>query len=98
MSCQLKFLFDISCDLGNILDLDSTSNDKFSRHLIYHLEDATFRNNLVVGDFVKYICDRLRLLKESELENYKDAVHPNRGTYACCCPSGMQLKINILSF
>lgn len=90
MSCQLKQVFNISCSLEHILDLDSTTIDKFSRHLIYHLEGSAFRNNIVVGHFVRYICDRLRALKDLDMPTteYKDVIHLNRQGRACSCPSG----------
>ena len=52
--------YDIHCDRHHILDLDSTSETKFSRHLIFHLPNAAFQNNNEVGKFVAYICDLLR--------------------------------------
>ncbi len=45
---------------------------------------------MVVGNFVKYICDRLRILKDSGQDNYKDIIHINNGgLYTCCCPPGL---------
>ena len=53
-------LYGIYCDRHNILDLDSTSEKKFSHHLIFHLPNAVFQNNNEVGKFVGFICDQLR--------------------------------------
>ena len=53
-------VYSISCDRHHILDLDSTSETKFSRHLIFHLPNAAFQNNKEVGKFVDFICDQLR--------------------------------------
>ena len=41
--------YQLSCDRTNILDLDSSSPTKFSRHLIFHLPTAVFKNNIHAG-------------------------------------------------
>lgn len=50
----------ICVNRSHILDLDSTSEIKFSRHLIYQLPNAAFCDNFNVGRFVKMICSHLR--------------------------------------
>lgn len=39
-----------------VLELDSSSPEKFSRHLILRIPGAAFQNNFHVGAFVKDIC------------------------------------------
>ena len=46
---QLSVEFAVCCDRSNILDLDSTTDRKFSRHLIFHIPKAVFRTNLHAG-------------------------------------------------
>ena len=48
---KLYCRFDLHCDRTHVLDLDSTTKQKFSRHLIFHLPGAVFRNNLHAGKF-----------------------------------------------
>ena len=62
--CLYK-LFSINCDREHILDLDSSSGTKFSRHLIFHFTNAVFQNNREVGKFVEFICNELRALESS---------------------------------
>ena len=59
----LYVLFGIHCDRQHILDLESSSGNKFSRHLIFHLTNAAFQNNREIGNFVAFICNELRTLK-----------------------------------
>ncbi len=41
--------YQLVCDRSNVLDLDSTTPSKFSRHLIFHLPHAVFKNNIHAG-------------------------------------------------
>lgn len=72
VSFFLKEEFGVSCDRTHVLDLDSTTNSKFSRHLIYQLPKTYFRDNYNAGNFVKMICDKLSLLihSQSSLEDF----------------------------
>ncbi|XP_002156811.4 DNA-directed primase/polymerase protein [Hydra vulgaris] len=55
-SC-LHSRFKITLGRKNVVDLDSSTENKFSRHLIFHLGDNTlFINNIECGQFVKSIC------------------------------------------
>ena len=56
----LREKFDISCNRGDIIDLDSSTSDKFSRHLIFHMPGSLFCNNIQCGNFVKYIYEMVR--------------------------------------
>nr|XP_039272762.1 DNA-directed primase/polymerase protein-like [Styela clava] len=56
--CQQLFEdFKIKCDRKLVLELDSSNDVKFSRHLIFHIPNAVFRNNYEVGGFVQKICN-----------------------------------------
>ncbi|XP_077999309.1 DNA-directed primase/polymerase protein-like [Glandiceps talaboti] len=52
----LEEIYDIQCDRRNVIDLDSTTDKKFSRHLIFQLPGAAFRNNSHAGSFVNHVC------------------------------------------
>ena len=56
----LREKFGISCNRGDIIDLDSSTSDKFSRHLIFHMSESLFCNNIECGNFVKYIYEMAR--------------------------------------
>jgi hypothetical protein len=62
---QLSVSFKLSCGRDHVLDLDSSNEHKFSRHLIFHLPNAIFTNNIHAGNWVLYICDQLRSLKSA---------------------------------
>ncbi|XP_057291089.1 DNA-directed primase/polymerase protein-like [Hydractinia symbiolongicarpus] len=70
--CKCLFeAFGIECTRNDVVDLDSTTDSKFSRHLIFHFKDSTyFRNNIQCGDFVKDVCFALR--------SYVETGNPNK--------------------
>ncbi|XP_066595529.1 DNA-directed primase/polymerase protein-like [Prorops nasuta] len=46
----------LPCNLTDILNLDSSNEVKFSRHVIFSIKNVAFRDNFHVGAFVKTIC------------------------------------------
>lgn len=48
--------FGLSVDDTDIYELDSTTLQKFSRHLIIKIPGHAFSNNVAVGDFVSQVC------------------------------------------
>ncbi|XP_019718044.1 DNA-directed primase/polymerase protein isoform X1 [Hippocampus comes] len=54
--CQkLKDVYGVECCATSILSLDSSTEDKFSRHLIFNLPNAAFKDNIHVGAFIHAI-------------------------------------------
>ncbi|CAM8908337.1 unnamed protein product [Rhodiola kirilowii] len=49
-----------------IVELDSSTADKFSRHLIVRVPGAAFKDNIHAGAFVAEICSRINNAKDSE--------------------------------
>ncbi|XP_020512460.2 DNA-directed primase/polymerase protein [Labrus bergylta] len=52
---KLMEVYGIECSTKNVLNLDSSTGDKFSRHLIFNLENAAFKDNIHVGWFIHAI-------------------------------------------
>ncbi|RVE76216.1 hypothetical protein OJAV_G00006230 [Oryzias javanicus] len=52
---KLMDIYGIECSEKNVLNLDSSTEDKFSRHLIFILPNAAFKDNIHVGKFVSSI-------------------------------------------
>lgn len=48
---KLMEVYGIKCSSNNILNLDSSTEEKFSRHLIFNLQNAAFKDNIHVGMF-----------------------------------------------
>ncbi|KAJ9579581.1 hypothetical protein L9F63_004766 [Diploptera punctata] len=44
----------------HVFDLDSTTVEKFSRHLVFIIPNVAFEDNYNVGNFVKYMCYKIR--------------------------------------
>ena len=53
-------MYHVTCNRSNIVDLDSSTPEKFSRHLVFHIPSAIFRNNVLVGKSVHAESDALR--------------------------------------
>ncbi|KAL7146256.1 hypothetical protein ABFS83_06G028200 [Erythranthe nasuta] len=53
-----------------IVELDSSTEEKFSRHLIIRLPRTAFKDNSHVGAFVAEICSRIQSYRERD-ENYE---------------------------
>ncbi|KAG9467300.1 hypothetical protein GDO78_015205 [Eleutherodactylus coqui] len=52
-SKKLEDDFGVKCSTDYVLNLDSSSDVKFSRHLIFLLPNAVFKNNIHAGNFIK---------------------------------------------
>ncbi|CAL1534453.1 unnamed protein product [Lymnaea stagnalis] len=55
----LKKLYNRDCKRSHVLDLDSSTETKFSRHLIFQMENALFENCVTAGAFVRHIFHQL---------------------------------------
>lgn len=71
---HLKNIYGVDCNRKYIIDLDSSTSSKFSRHLIFHLPGAVFKDNIHAGNFVRRICTLLerKLRVGSEFSANKD--------------------------
>ncbi|KAF3335584.1 DNA-directed primase/polymerase protein [Carex littledalei] len=49
-----------------VIELDSSTNRKFSRHLIIRIPKIAFKDNLHVGAFVSEVCSRISGMREVE--------------------------------
>ncbi|XP_070710407.1 DNA-directed primase/polymerase protein [Pempheris klunzingeri] len=49
---KLMDVYGIECSTKNVLNLDSSTEEKFSRHLIFNLQNAAFKDNIHVGGFI----------------------------------------------
>ncbi|XP_007496122.1 DNA-directed primase/polymerase protein isoform X2 [Monodelphis domestica] len=61
----LQELFNVHCSVEDVLNLDSSTDEKFSRHLIFQLSDVAFKNNIHVGVYTRN--RNFRLYKSSKL-------------------------------
>ncbi|PNI43487.1 PRIMPOL isoform 1 [Pan troglodytes] len=51
----LQELYSVNCSAEDVLNLDSSTDEKFSRHLIFQLHDVAFKDNIHVGNFLRKI-------------------------------------------
>ena len=57
---EIQNVFQLSIRISDIIDLDSSTDTKFSRHVIVHMPNkALFQNNVQCGVFVKNFVSRL---------------------------------------
>ncbi|NXC67895.1 PRIPO protein, partial [Anhinga anhinga] len=66
VSQKLKELYDVNCSAKDVLNLDSSTDEKFSRHLIFLPQKTVFKDNIHVGNFVRTILQPAIRLMESE--------------------------------
>ncbi|XP_048094067.1 DNA-directed primase/polymerase protein isoform X1 [Alosa alosa] len=69
---KLHEAYGLKCSSSDVLNLDSSTEDKFSRHLIFQLPNATFRDNSHVGRFIHAI-----------LTPVKNSNHPEGSSTTC---------------
>ncbi|XP_035664104.1 DNA-directed primase/polymerase protein-like [Branchiostoma floridae] len=78
----LKKKYNLTCTEEHVLDLESSTEEKFSHHLIFHLPGAAFQDNIHAGNFVHQMCEKLYLCTEqqsplagdAELQELREAV------------------------
>ncbi|XP_052205564.1 uncharacterized protein LOC127810238 isoform X2 [Diospyros lotus] len=58
--------YSIEGDHGWIVELDSSTEEKFSRHLIIRIKKTAFKDNTHAGAFVAEICSRIISGRESD--------------------------------
>ncbi|GLT31228.1 hypothetical protein SLA2020_059780 [Shorea laevis] len=58
--------YSIEGNLDWIVELDSSTEDKFSRHLIIHIPKTAFKDNSHAGAFVAEICSRIASARERD--------------------------------
>ncbi|NXW59672.1 PRIPO protein, partial [Eurystomus gularis] len=66
VSQKLKELYDVNCSAKDVLNLDSSTDEKFSRHLIFLPQNTVFKDNIHVGNFVRTILQPAIKLTESK--------------------------------
>ncbi|KAM5279367.1 DNA-directed primase/polymerase protein isoform 2-T8 [Hipposideros larvatus] len=52
---SLQELYGVNCSAEDVFNLDSSTDEKFSRHLIFQLHGVAFKDNIHVGNFVRKI-------------------------------------------
>ncbi|XP_077158380.1 DNA-directed primase/polymerase protein isoform X2 [Paroedura picta] len=50
---KLKQHYGVKCSAEDVLNLDSSTEEKFSRHLIFQLHNAAFKSNIDIGNFLR---------------------------------------------
>ncbi|NWI11352.1 PRIPO protein, partial [Crypturellus soui] len=63
---KLEEIYDVNCSAKDVLNLDSSTDEKFSRHLIFLPHKTVFKNNIHVGNFVRTILQPAVALLESK--------------------------------
>ncbi|KAM6400860.1 DNA-directed primase/polymerase protein [Pluvialis apricaria] len=66
VSQKLKETYDVNCSAKDVLNLDSSTDEKFSRHLIFLPQKTVFKDNTHVGNFVRTILQPAIRLMESK--------------------------------
>lgn len=64
------------CKRENVVSLDSTTDVKFSRHLIFKVKNVMFKNNKHAGRFVKSVCSKIKqsLIVDADKNSYDSSL------------------------
>ncbi|NXR92838.1 PRIPO protein, partial [Hypocryptadius cinnamomeus] len=65
VSQKLREFYDVNCSSEDVLNLDSSTDEKFSRHLIFLPQKTVFKDNTHIGNFVRTILQPAIRLMES---------------------------------
>uniref|UniRef100_A0A8C3SH29 DNA-directed primase/polymerase protein n=1 Tax=Chelydra serpentina TaxID=8475 RepID=A0A8C3SH29_CHESE len=66
VSKKLEELYGVKCSVEDVLNLDSSTDEKFSHHLIFLLHKTAFKDNIHVGNFVKTVLQPALVLTENK--------------------------------
>ncbi|XP_068445089.1 DNA-directed primase/polymerase protein [Clinocottus analis] len=77
---KLMEVYGIECSARNILNLDSSTEEKFSRHLIFNLQNAAFKDNIHMGRFIHAILQPVLSTPKSGLGFVTNSVAENSET------------------
>lgn len=79
----INVLLNVKVSRNDILHLDSSTDVKFSRHLIFVLSSLVFCDNKSVGEFVCFICQKIQLYLSSICNTPGNSDDANN--YCKCC-------------
>ncbi|XP_029287277.1 DNA-directed primase/polymerase protein isoform X2 [Cottoperca gobio] len=77
---RLMEVYGIECSAKNVLNLDSSTAEKFSRHLIFNLQNAAFKDNIHMGRFIHAILQSVLSTPTSCLNVGMNSVAENSET------------------
>ncbi|XP_054460505.1 DNA-directed primase/polymerase protein [Anoplopoma fimbria] len=77
---KLMEVYGIECSAKNVLNLDSSTEEKFSRHLIFNLQNAAFKDNIHMGRFIHAILHPVLSTAKSVLNVGMNSVAENSET------------------
>lgn len=62
----LREKYQIEANHDCVIELDSSTKEKFSRHVILRLPQTAFKDNLHAGAFVAEVCSRINISRETD--------------------------------
>eukprot|EP00249_Psilotum_nudum_P013456 c24342_g1_i1 orf=428-2221(+) len=77
------------------VELDSTTEEKFSRHLIVHISKAAFKDNSHAGAFVGEVCSRLS--NDMDIDNRLNQLYVLKGESRADCQTQLFLDQAVYS-
>ncbi|XP_040000901.1 DNA-directed primase/polymerase protein isoform X2 [Xiphias gladius] len=91
---KLKEMYGIECSTKNVLKLDSSTEEKFSQHLIFNLQNAVFKDNIHVGRFIHEVLQPVlsKAKSGSCLDIGMNSVAENSETGTCAVPEEKAAK------
>lgn len=93
----LQEFYTVNCSAEDVLNLDSSTEEKFSRHLIFQLHDVAFKDNIHVGNFVRKILQPAFHLIASEDEDMTPEMTGREFTHFSETPSEQETCFSKMS-
>eukprot|EP00057_Strongylocentrotus_purpuratus_P031763 XP_785583.2 PREDICTED: DNA-directed primase/polymerase protein [Strongylocentrotus purpuratus] len=69
---ELQKFYNIHCSESHVINLDASTVSKFSCHLIFNIPGAIFKDNVHAGNFVRYLCRRIKSYCSTPEESSND--------------------------
>ncbi|XP_038062292.1 DNA-directed primase/polymerase protein-like isoform X2 [Patiria miniata] len=84
---ELMDVYQKQCGVHHVINLDATTDNKFSRHLIFNLPQTVFKDNVQAGNFVQHVCQKITRISqttesdgepEAKRQKHEDKTEGNR--------------------
>ncbi|XP_068583172.1 DNA-directed primase/polymerase protein [Cebidichthys violaceus] len=89
---KLMEVYGIECSANDVLNLDSSTEEKFSRHLIFNLQNAAFKDNIHMGRFIHAILLPVLSTPKSGLNVGMNSVAESSETRTLAVSEGIPAK------
>ncbi|XP_071498673.1 DNA-directed primase/polymerase protein-like [Diadema antillarum] len=77
---QLRQVYNVHCHKSHVINLDASTDSKFSCHLVFNIPGVAFQDTTHAGNFVHDICNRIHAACSSNPSSLLSAASASPGT------------------